>query len=268
MLWVLRECAHQHGAGVGVYGDVLEEELGRDGVGLAVVEHDLDVAAVGLLPLAGAQRLAQREQLGAGLGEIDVDRVDLLDGGQVRRLAFAHQRSFGDERAADAPGNRRRHPGVFQIERGLGKPRFGLFPGGLGRVEFLLADGVDLHQRAVALHQELGRGNVGFGGFIGALVGTRLDAVEQLPFLHVAAFFEKALFQDAFDAGAHLSRAVGFEPAGEFAAQHGAAVAGFDHRDFGWRRGGLILGRVGVVAVAGGGQQDEGGGQGEPQRGV
>jgi hypothetical protein len=59
-------------------------------------------AAPGALQRPGLHRLAQRSTSLAALGEVDVQRADLLDQRQLGGLALAHQRAFGDQRAADA----------------------------------------------------------------------------------------------------------------------------------------------------------------------
>ena len=92
-------------AGGGVHRQVGEQQLAR----LRVVRCRLPARTRTLAaslparlnwPLSIARR--KRSTSLAGLGEVHVHRVDLLDHRQRRGLALADQRAFGDQRAADA----------------------------------------------------------------------------------------------------------------------------------------------------------------------
>jgi hypothetical protein len=87
-----------------------------------------------------------------------VDRVQLLDQRQWRGFVLPDQRAFGDQRAADAPGNRRGDGGVAEVQlralhRGFvgGDIGGGLPHGGAGVVVVLAADGLVVDQLGVAL---------------------------------------------------------------------------------------------------------------------
>jgi hypothetical protein len=102
----------------GVDAEVGEQELAQLAVGAAVLEHDRDarrVAAVGAPELAALDGAPEREHVGRRLREVDEHRVDLLDQRERRRLALADQRTFGDERAADAARDRRRHARIAEV---------------------------------------------------------------------------------------------------------------------------------------------------------
>ena len=191
------------------------------------------VGAAGGLELAALDGAAQVEQLGRRLGEVDVHRIDLLDHRQRRRLALADQRAFGDEGAADAARDRRRHRRVAEVDLRalqacLGRRDVGL--GGLLRRDgvdvVLLADRVGFDQRLVALGLRRRLRQVGLGARDRrldrrdlALQRRRVDLEQQLAGLDVAAFDEHALQQDARHARAHLGDARGLEPAGQLGDQ-------------------------------------------------
>ena len=84
-------------------------------VWLAVLENDLH--ARGLFTrssrhLSGLQRLAQLHHVTGRLGQIDVHRISLLNGGQMGRLPLTDQRPFGHHFAADASRNRCSYMGI------------------------------------------------------------------------------------------------------------------------------------------------------------
>ena len=91
---------------VGSTAQVGEQQPAGLRVLAAVLQHDAHlrrpVAAGGAPELAAVEGAAQPHHVGGRLGEVDVERVDLLDHRQRRRLALADQRAFGDQRAADA----------------------------------------------------------------------------------------------------------------------------------------------------------------------
>ncbi|MDT4842860.1 hypothetical protein FQZ97_767750 [compost metagenome] len=255
--------------------EVGEQQLAVLPVVGAVFEHHADARgffAAGTLVLAGGHGAAQLEHVGGRLREVHVQRVDLLHHGQLGGVALADQCAFGDQRAADAARDGRGDIGVALVDLGGLQQRavgghvgVGRLGGGHGRRVFLLAHGVGFDQRLVAVGQCLGLHGVGFGagqGGLGVLRGghqrCRVDAEQQLAGLHVAAFAELALEQDARRAGAHLGDARGFEAAGQLG--HEAHVGGLDrhHADF-RRRTGATAARTGRgLALAAGGQEQEG----------
>src|SRR3546814_5139691 len=66
---------------------------------------------------AGIESAAEFHQLVGGLGEIGVDRIELPDDGQHHVATGRDQRPLGDQRAPDAPADRRLHLGVLQVQR-------------------------------------------------------------------------------------------------------------------------------------------------------
>lgn len=70
---------------------------------------------------------------------------------------------------------------------------------GDGGVVFLAAYGLFVDQLLVAIGDRLGRLQVGLGALEGRLIDRRIDLIELLTFLDVAAFLEQALENDAVD---------------------------------------------------------------------
>ena len=122
----------------------------RAGVGVlaAVVgdEPDPGLALAGALELAGLQVAPQPQHLVRRLGQVHVDRVDLLHRGQQGGLGRLHVGPLGHRRAADAARHRRGHGRVAEVDPGrllggarrrhVGLPRL---QGGHGVVVVLLA---------------------------------------------------------------------------------------------------------------------------------
>jgi hypothetical protein len=78
----------------------------------------------------------------------------LLDRRQRRGFAPADQRPFGDQRAANAAENRRRHLGVVKVELGSCQRGLQLFESCFGDIVFLTAHRPDFQQRLVALDDQ------------------------------------------------------------------------------------------------------------------
>ena len=222
------------------------------GVFGAVFHHQPHLGARPARPLelAGLERAAQAQGLGRRLREVHVQAVHLLDQRHLGRLALPDQRAFGDERAADAAGDRRAHGGVIDVElRGL---HGGLGGGDIGlrllhcRLcgdPFGLADGLGGDQRLVARQRGLGLREVGFGLGLGGggavergAVRRGVQLVERLAGLDLGAFGEQALLDDAGDAGPHLRGAPGFEAARQLGADRDRLRLRGDHADGGRRR--------------------------------
>ena len=80
--------------------------------------------AAGRRHAAAGQRSAQRDEVGARLLDVDIDRVQPLDHRQRIGLAVGDQRADGGQRTADPPADRRGHAREPQVdlrrfERGL-----------------------------------------------------------------------------------------------------------------------------------------------------
>ena len=113
----------------------------------------LRVHAVTLHTPAG-QFVFELEQLRAGLREVNIDGVELLDDGQKCRLVLTDQSAFRNFRRADAAGDWRDNFCVAEVqrsgfERGLGGKhlRFTLRGSGHRSVIVLFAHRVDFDQR-------------------------------------------------------------------------------------------------------------------------
>ncbi len=191
----------------------------------------------------------QAQQLGTGLRQVHVDRVELLNGRQQGRFTLADQCTFGDLREANAAGNRRGDRGVAEIEARR-------FPGCLGWCDiggglllhaqriivFLLADCVGRHQRLVALRFQVRLRQVCFGFrqhglrvVVGRFEWRGINAEQYVASLDVAAFAEHAFQHDARHAGAHLRDPGRFQPARQFRGDRDALRRNRDDADF-WRR--------------------------------
>ncbi|MNL25964.1 hypothetical protein D3C87_1474680 [compost metagenome] len=99
-----------------------------------------------------------------------MNRVELLDQGQWRGFVLPDQGAFGDQRAADAPGNRRGDGGVAQVQfrplhRGLvgGDVGRGLAYGRPGVVVVLAADGIAFDQLGVTVLLQARLEGIGLG---------------------------------------------------------------------------------------------------------
>ena len=236
----------------------------------------------GALELAALERAPQLHRLVGRLGEVDIDRIDLLHHRQRRGFTLADQRAFGHQRAANAARDRGRDPGIAEVDaRGLqgrlghGHIGLGLLLGRLCADEFLLADGLGLDQRLVALGQRaglhqvgLGLGQAGLGAVVAGLVGAGIDGKQHLTGLDFAAFAEQSLLQDTGGTRPHLGHARGLEPARQLGDQADLARRHGQHADFGRRHAGAGSGRSRGLVAAGGeqGGQAEGAEGGAPLR--
>ena len=167
----------------------------------------------------------------------------------MRGFALPHQCPFGHQGAADAPGNRRSDAGVIQVDaaglhRCLARSHVGLclFVRCHGVGIFLLADRIGGQQGLVALGKRsrlrqvgLGAGQRGLGTLQGRSIGCGVYGKQWLACLHVTAFAEQPLLQNAGSAGAHLRHARGFQAPGQLGHQTHLTRCGHHHAHFGWR---------------------------------
>lgn len=261
----IREFAAQDDLpGAWIDRDVGEQQLARQRVQAAVV---LDQRGPGLsltdcFQLTGAERPAQVVEFAGRLGEVGVDRVQLLYQRQRRGFVLPHQRAFGHQGATDAPGDRCGNGGVPQVERC--PVHRGLVGGDVGRrlshgsarvVVVLAADGLVVDQLGVALRLQSGLVRIGlglaqcrFGAFQVGLERGRVDAKQHIAFLHVAAFAEGALQHHAGHAGPHFSDAWRHDPSAQFTADR--QRSGFDGFDANGGQRCLFFGVGGLVAGA------------------
>jgi hypothetical protein len=219
----------------GVHRDVAELQLAFGRVGSPVFEQQLHVAQrSGALELATRQSATQAQQVGARLGHVDVDGIELLDHGQGHRLVGGHHGAHRDRRPADPPGDRGLQRRVRQVDpralhrgAGRGDARFRPEKGRGGVVVVLLADRVDLDEPLEALGQRPGGREVRLGDgedrlrlVVGRLVWGGVDLVEAAAGLDVGALFKEPLLDDAVDLRAHLGDQVGSRPTRQLRRQH------------------------------------------------
>ncbi len=170
--------------------------------------------------------------------------------------------AFGDQRAADASGNRRGDSGVAKVQPGAFDRRLagghvgGGLPGvGPGIVVVLAADGLVVDQLGVALLLQFRLERVGLGLAqyrLGAieirLERCRIDPEQHLALFHVAALAKGPLQHHAGDAGTHLGHARRGNAPGQFAAdRQRSGFDGFDANAGQWR---LFFGDRSLVARA------------------
>src|SRR5690606_5125271 len=141
------------------------------------------------------------EQLPARRREVHVDRIELLDASQQRRLRGADERTLGDLRAPGAPRDRSGDGRELEIELGtlelgprLGRAGLGGSEARDGRVVFLLADGAVGDEILVALDLLLRVCDLRLGsrdrrprGIDGRAHLARIDEEELLTFRDVRA---------------------------------------------------------------------------------
>ena len=159
--------------------------------------------------LAGGELLLQPQQLGGRLGHVDIQGIQLLDGGQVGGLLGGDQSPFGDAGFADAAGDGGRDAGIAEVDLGALQGRLGggdlgdrLLPAGLGIIVVLGADGLGFHQLGVTLGLEactllggLSLGQRGVGAGNGGFIGCWINLIQRLTGFHITAF-GKVTFQD------------------------------------------------------------------------
>ncbi len=182
--------------------------------------------------------LPLQAQQGRGwLGHVHVHRVELLDGGERGGLIGGDQRPFRDQRAADAARDRRQHSGVDQIDACRFHRRLRLQVRGHGIVVILLADRIRFGQRLVAFRERPGGSIRRDGAVVTGLVGRRVDLIELLPCLDVAALDEQPLQNDAVDLRSHVGGTVARHASGKLGGdRHRLSLHG-DDRDLRRRRG-------------------------------
>src|SRR3546814_6222725 len=83
---------------------------------MRISDWSSDVCSSDLLP-------AQAQQFTARLGDVDVDRVELLHGGQRRGLVGGDQRALGHRRLADAATDGGHDPRAVELHPGAGDHR-------------------------------------------------------------------------------------------------------------------------------------------------
>ena len=246
-------------------GGLVDQHLGKlDDAGPAIVAAVLQLQAYHRLRrghAARGERPSQRQQRAGGLLDVDIDRIEPLDLRERIGLAGRHQRADGEQRPADAAGDRRRHGGEVEvepcrIERGavLGDSGGGLARAGDGVGIVLLRHRLDLGKRLVALG--LGAARLGtrlrarqVGGGLAGLgaIAARVDLIERLSLRHQRAFGEQPAKDDAAYLGPHVRVFIGGGPPGQFGNQRRVARLEHDEAHLGRALAGLA--RAGALAL-------------------
>ncbi|KGW79211.1 efflux transporter, RND family, MFP subunit domain protein [Burkholderia pseudomallei MSHR2990] len=263
-LRVRKERTHRHRVGGRVDGKIREQQLALARVRAAVRAHErhLDVLLRDARRASALHRAPQRFDVGRGLREVHVDRIELLDGRERRRLILADERAFGHERAARAAVDRRGDGRVIELQlrarelrarRRDGRLRLPFVGERLGVVA--LADRAVAHELVVAAALverrevrgprllERARGRVAR-----RLERRGIDPEQHRAALDFLPFLVGARGHDARDPRAHLGLPVRVEPARQFDRQRHRCLL---HRDDARlaRRGGVVL--AFVLAAAG-----------------
>ncbi len=272
-LGVGEDRAQGHAARGLVHRDLGEFQLARRAIFAAVFEdqpHRHGIVGGALQP-ARVQIALQCQPFGAGLGEVDIDGVQLLHDGEGAGLVGRDQRARRHGGAADAPGDGGFHFGVIEIDLRLvqrgpggGDRSLRLTQRGDRLVVGLLADGIGFHQFGIAVGGEprgveigLGTGQLGLGAVVGGAIGCRIDAVEELLGLYRAAFLEGPLEDDAGHLRPHLGDQERRGAARQFRLARDAPGLDREHRD--GRRGlGAGPARCARLLAAGGQENDAG----------
>ena len=180
-------------------------------------------------PLSKARRslLHLRDRL----GEVGVDRIELLDRGETGGLVLHHQRAFAHQRGADDAADRRTDRRVIEIEfragdvglaaadlgLGLALGRDGLFVLGLGR-RALAGQRRDaprmLRGEIERSHRLVQRGLARLQFHLERL---GVDPVQRIAGRHLGALLEQTFDDDAGDARTDFRNPGGRDPAGQFA---------------------------------------------------
>jgi hypothetical protein len=95
MLWIWEQRAQGDVAGARINRHIGELQLARFGVLAAVRQQQGDLGlAAGFFQAAAFDFALQAQHVFAGLGDVDIDRVELLHGGQRGGLVGGHQRAW------------------------------------------------------------------------------------------------------------------------------------------------------------------------------
>ena len=158
-------CTQRDLARSGVYRNIAEQQLAVEFVLRAIIEQHCDFcgrfASRGVLSIT--QSLTQLERVGCRLGEVHVDRVNLLNHGQRCCSTLTYQRTFCDQRLPNTARDGGGYTCVVQIDLGAANAglgcshfRLSLLLCGFCVDEILLANGIGFHQRAIAFELRAG----------------------------------------------------------------------------------------------------------------
>jgi hypothetical protein len=87
-----------------------EQQLAVERIKGVVVEHEAHLGGIGgdAVEVAALEGAAQLIELGHRLGEIGIDRIELLNGRKARRLVLHDKRAFARQRRDDTAVDRAR----------------------------------------------------------------------------------------------------------------------------------------------------------------
>ena len=218
--------------GIGIHLGFGKQQLAGKRIDRAVVEHEAHLGRIGRNPveIAAVEGAAQLVHLRDRLGEVGIDRIELLDRGETGGLVLHHQRAFADQRGADDAADRRADRRVIEIEfrardvglaaadlgLGLALGRDRLFVFGLGRRALagqrrdaprMLRGEIERSRRLV----QRGLARLQFD-----LERLGVDPVQRIAGLHLGSLLEQALDDDAGDARANFRNPGRRDPAGQF----------------------------------------------------
>ena len=217
-------------------------------IDLAVFVDELHARFAGLVRLEPPAReiALQAQEFAAGLRHIHVNAVELLHGREQGRRARLHVSALGHLRNADAPRDRRSDFCVVEIDprrlhRGLPGKHIRIVRALVGErvVVVLLADRLGRQQLLVALLLQprrrrirLRAGECAERAVERRLIRRRIDFIKHLPLLHIAAFREEPLQDDAVHARPHLRHAKRRDAPGQILRERHRRRRNGEHADF------------------------------------
>ncbi len=163
------------------------------GVALLVLETDLDRGLADVraeLDLEAPHLLAQVQRVALVQVEVDVDRVELLDGREHRGPAGAHEVARVHLPRAEPALERRPDLRVSEVDLRELELRLGLIPLADPALDGRLRRRVLLHHRLLAVELQLRADESGLVQLDLRLVGRLLDDEEEVPLRHHGAVLE------------------------------------------------------------------------------
>ena len=218
---------------MGIDLGVREQQLAGQRIDRAIVQHQADLHRVrrDAVEVAALERAAQLIEFVHRLGEVGIDRIELLDGRQARGLVLHHQRAFADQRGADDAVDRGADGRIIQIEFGAGDVGLAALDVGLrllqrGNRLFVLGFRhralAEQRRNAPRLQRRLFERGLRprqrrFVRLQFHVKRPRIDPVERIAGPDFAALAERALDDDAGDARTHVGHARRRDASGQFA---------------------------------------------------
>ena len=240
--------AQGHLPGMGIDPGVREQQLAGAAIDRAIVEHQAHPGRIGrdAVEFAALERAPELIEFGDRLREIGIDRIELLNRREIG-LVLHHQRAFADQRRADHAIDRGADRGVAQIELGardfrlasldlgFGLPHaadgFFIFGVGGGALAGQRRNATRLLRRLVECRNGLGERRL--AGLHFDLERPRIDPVERIAGLDLAALVEQALDDDAGNPRTHVGNPGRRDAPRQFAHQRARLGSHGDNADFG-----------------------------------